>query len=281
MNILQTKIVLWSSRICLYSFIIWLISCIGIALTSPLCKWESLSQYVLYYHHTPRFFTYLSNVWMILFSLSFMILAIVWEEFSTPESKIISKIGGIFAILFAICSCLHYFVQISEVRFALNQDQLSGLEHFLQANPTSFSSSVNILGWTLFLGISCLCFSIESTLNKRSKWIKTGLLILAFSCLVGCFSFLVQVDILTFQCVNLGLGGGMILLLFFSFPGGHFNFKAILLVGFVLTPIIFFGLIKYLYADFKIPVLNEKGIEVRYLLSKTKQFFDYKEIHNF
>jgi len=137
---------------------------------------------------------------------------ITWEQFSEGDSKILSKIGAAFALLFAICSSIHYFTQISYVRFALNQGKTSGLEHFLQANPISFSSSVNILGWGLFLGLSCLFLYIESKVNKRSMGIKLGFLIVSVSSLFGCMSFLLQIDLLTFFFINLGLGGGIILL---------------------------------------------------------------------
>ncbi|MBP1673050.1 MAG: hypothetical protein H6Q25_865 [Bacteroidetes bacterium] len=212
MNTLKIKIALWSARICLLSFIIWIISFIGIALSSPLFIWSDLHQYLTFYNTYPQFFSYFAKIWMIFFSISFMVLILVWEAFSNPDSKILTKIGSVFAILFAICSSLHYFVQISSVRFALNSGNISGLDHFLQANPTSFSSSVNMLGWGLFLGLSNLFLYFESIANKRSKGIKLGFLIVSISCLLGCISFLAQIDLLTFLFINLGLGGGMILL---------------------------------------------------------------------
>lgn len=214
MNTLKINIALWSARICFLSFIIWIISFVGIAFTSPLFVWNDLEQYLIFYSTHSQFFAYFAKIWMILFSLSLLVLTLVWEEFSKPDSKILSKIGGAFALLFTLCSCIHYFVQISSVRFALNDRTLVGLEHFLQANPTSFSSSVNMLGWGVFLGLSSLFLFFESKLNQRSKGIKFGFLIVSMSCLLGCISFLVQINMLTFLFINLGLGGGMILLSF-------------------------------------------------------------------
>lgn len=212
MNTLKINIALWSARICFLSFIIWIISFVGIAFTSPLFLWSDLNQYLIFYSTHSQFFAYFAKIWMILFSLSFLVLILVWEEFSNPDSKILSKIGGAFALLFAICSSFHYFIQISSVRFALNNGKISGLEHFLQANPTSFSSSVNMLGWGLFLGLSSLFLFFESKLNQRSKGVRIGFLIVAISCLLGCLSYLLQIDTGTFLFINIGLGGGMILL---------------------------------------------------------------------
>ena len=214
MSTLKNNIALWSARICFLSFIIWIISFVGIAFTSPLFVWSDLNQYLIFYSSHSQFFAYFAKIWMILFSLSFLVLILVWQEFSSQNSKILSKIGGAFALLFAICSSFHYFIQISSVRFALNNGKISGLEHFLQANPTSFSSSVNMLGWGVFLGLSSLFLFFESKLNQRSKGITFGFLIVSMSCLLGCISFLVQINMLTFLFINLGLGGGMILLSF-------------------------------------------------------------------
>lgn len=212
MNTLKINIALWSARICLLSFLIWIISFIGIALSSPLFLWSDLEQYESYYVSHSQFFSYFAKIWMILFSLSFLVLILTWNEFSNQETKILTKIGSAFALLFAICSSIHYFSQISCVRFALNNGTTSGLEHFLQVNPTSFSSSVNMLGWGLFLGLSSLFLFFESKLNQRSKGVRIGFLIVAVSCILGCLCFLLQIDIGTFLFINIGLGGGMILL---------------------------------------------------------------------
>lgn len=211
MNTLKKNIALWSARICLLSFIIWIISFIGIALSSPLFLWSDLDKYLTFYKTYPQFFSYFAKFWMILFSISFLVLVLVWEEFSKPETKIVTKIASVFGILFVVCSSIHYFAQISSVRFAINSGNISGLDHFLQANPTSFSSSVNMLGWGLFLGLCNLFLYFESIANQRSKGVKLGLLIASVSSLFGCISFLLQIDLLTFLFINLGLGGGMIL----------------------------------------------------------------------
>ncbi len=212
MSTLKNNIALWSARICFLSFIIWIISFVGIAFTSPLFVWSDLDHYLIFYSSHSQFFAYFAKIWMILFSLSFLVLILVWQEFSSQNSKILSKIGGAFALLFAICSSFHYFIQISSVRFALNNGKISGLEHFLQANPTSFSSSVNMLGWGLFLGLSSLFLFFESKINRRSKGVRIGFLIVAVSCILGCFSYLLQINIGTFLFINIGLGGGIILL---------------------------------------------------------------------
>lgn len=197
---------LWSAIICLTAFIVWIISFTGIAIQSPLFYWTNMEDYIDYINRNSQFFQYVAKSFMIVFSLAYMILTIVFYEFITTERKILAKIAIVFSIMFALVSSIHYFVQISSVRFAIAENEYSGLEHFLQSNPTSFLSSVNILGWTLFLGLSTLFMYIGFISKSRTKGIRLGLLINAISCIFGGIGYLLQIDILTFVCLNLGIG---------------------------------------------------------------------------
>ena len=149
---------------------------------------------------------------MIIFSIGYLILTIVFSEFVTDERRILAKIAVVFSIMFAMASSIHYFVQISFVRFAIAENHYSGIEHFLQSNPGSYLSSVNMLGWTLFLGLSSLFMYIGLISKTDRKGIKIGLFINAISCFLGCFGYLFRIDLLIFVFMNLGIGLGFILL---------------------------------------------------------------------
>ncbi len=195
-----------SAIICLVSFIVWVISFIGIAIQSPLFYWTNVEDYIQYFYSNNQFFQYLAKTFMIIFSLAYMVLTMVLYEFVSIERRILSKIAVVFSLMFALLSSVHYFIQISSVRFAFEDKSYEGMEHFLQSNPTSFSSSVNMLGWTLFLGLSSLFLYSGLKTNPKAKGLKIGLLINAISCLFGGIGFIFQVDILTFIFMNLGIG---------------------------------------------------------------------------
>lgn len=197
---------LWSAIICLTAFIVWIIPFTGIAIQSPLFYWTNMEDYIDYINSNSQFFQYLAKSFMIIFSLAYMILTIVFYEFITTERKILAKIAIVFSIMFALVSSIHYFVQISSVRFAIAENEYSGLEHFLQSNPISFLSSVNVLGWTLFLGLSTLFMYLGFISTSGAKGIRLGLLISAISGIFGGIGHLFQIDILTFVCLNLGIG---------------------------------------------------------------------------
>lgn len=196
-----------SAIICLVSFVVWVISFIGIAVQSPLFYWTNIEDYIQYFNNNSQFFQYLAKTFMIIFCISYMILVMVLLEITDQERKILSKIAVVFSILFALLSSAHYFIQISSVRFALENNAYTGLEHFLQSNPLSFSSSLNMLGWTLFLGLSSLFLYSGLKNNSQAKGLKTGLLINTISCLFGGIGFIFHIDILTFIFMNIGIGG--------------------------------------------------------------------------
>ena len=202
---------LYAAIICLASFIIWIISFVGIALTSPLFFWSGLQDYVDYATTTPQFFQYLAKSFMILFSLAYLALIMVFREYTNDDRKLLGNLSLAFALMFALASAIFYFVQVSAVRFAIAESSYAGLEHFVQANPTSVLSSVNMLGWTLFLGLSSLFIYLALRPDKLTKAIRLGLLINTVSCLSAGIGYLFQIDLITFISINLGVGVAFIL----------------------------------------------------------------------
>ncbi len=203
---------LWSAIICLAAFIIWIIAFTGIAIQAPLFYWTNLEDYIVHVHAHSQFLPNLAKSFMILFSLGYLVLAMVFYEFTLPERKILARIALVFAIMFALLSSVHYFGQVSFVRFAIAKNEYAGLEHFLQANPVSFLSSVNMLGWTLFLGLSNLFLYVGLSHTTTSRGIRIGILINAVSCIFGGIGYLFQIDLLTFIFMNLGIGLGFMIM---------------------------------------------------------------------
>ncbi len=149
---------------------------------------------------------------MIVFSLAFMVLVFVFYEFTDTKRQILAKIAIAFSIMFALVSAVHYYIQISAIRFALLANTYSGLEHFLQSKPTSIISSVNMLGWTIFLGLSSLFIYLSFRPDIMTKAIRLGLLINTISCLLAGVGYLFQIDLITFIFINIGVGGAFLII---------------------------------------------------------------------
>lgn len=200
-----------SAIICLISMLIWIVSFIGIALLYPIFSWSNVQEYIFYVKTNNQSLQYLVKFFMIVFSLSYMVLILVLHEIVEEKNQILSKVGGVFSILFAMGTSVHYFVQITAVRFAISEDNVVGLQHIVQANPTSVLSSINMLSWTIMLGFSALFTFWSLGQKKGTIWIKKGLLVTSISCFLAGLGFLFQIDILTFLTINIGMGGGVLL----------------------------------------------------------------------
>jgi len=212
MNNISLKLGYWSAIISAATFVIWIISFVGIAVTSPLFTWTNLPDYLNYINSNSQFFQYLAKSFMIVFSIAFLLVMMSIGEFVEGERKVLAKSGIVFTILFSLFSSLHYFIQVSSVRWAISNENLEGLQHFLQADPQSFMVAANMLGWTLFLGLGSLFMSAALKGVTKLKIVRIVLLINGISCLAAGFGYITQIDIITFFFINLGVGAALLVL---------------------------------------------------------------------
>jgi len=57
-------------------------------------------------------------------------------------------------MIFLVLASAHYYIQWTTVRLGIENNMLECLEHFAQFSFNSPISAINIMGWTLFFGIS-------------------------------------------------------------------------------------------------------------------------------
>jgi hypothetical protein len=112
-------------------------------------------------------------------------------------------------------------VQISAVRLNLNRDTTDSLVQFIQAMPDSAMAAINMLGWTLFFGLSQLLLAPVFAVGRR-RLRRTLRAVMAFSgvnCLLGGVGYLLDNAISVGLTMNLIMGGCMLALsaLFASF----------------------------------------------------------------
>ena len=167
----------------------YLICFVGIASTSPLFYWTNLSDYKEFVNSNSHFFQYLAKSFMIVFAISYLVLLFCFYEFISADKKILARIGLVFGMFFSLLTSIHYFIQISAVRFAINNQQFEGIEHFLQANPISVMTSVVMLGWTVFFGLSSIFMYFALNRNSLNRTIKMSFLFNGISCLIAGFGF--------------------------------------------------------------------------------------------
>lgn len=214
MNKISIKIGYWTSVFLVVCFITWIISFIGIALTSPLFFWTNIDDFISYIQaNDSRFFQNLAYLFMLLVGPAYLLLLnSFYDVVDLVNEKSLVRISLLFGLAFAITSSINYFAQLSSVRLSINKGNLEGLEYFIQANPDSILASVAMLGWTFFLGLSSLFIFTIFKGDGLRKVLKIGFLVNGISCLLAGFGYVFQIDILTFLFINIGSGGALIII---------------------------------------------------------------------
>ena len=208
MKTLSYNIGFWSSILLTLSFVAWIVCFTGIALTSPLFYWTNLSDYIVYAQSYNQVFQNIAKAFMLILGPLYMLLINSYYDYA-EDKKVLVRISLLFATAFALLSSTHYFVQLSAVRLNILSGQINGLEHFVQANPYSVMTSIDMLGWTLFLGLSSFFIFPIFTGNRLNMVIRYAFIINGISCMLAGIGYLFKIDVLTFLFINLGVGGAI------------------------------------------------------------------------
>ena len=125
---------------------------------------------------------------------------------ATPGYEVFTRIAFSASVAFAVLSSVYYFVQLALAAAGPEGAESAGLEQILQLNPRAVFTAVNILGWTLFFAVACLCVG---PLFLRGSSGATALAVLllanAVVCLLGMAGYLWRVRVLNVLFFN-GMG---------------------------------------------------------------------------
>jgi hypothetical protein len=86
---------------------------------------------------------------------------------------------------------------------------VDGLVQVVQANPGSAVSAVNMLGWSLFLGLSSLFVAPIFSGSRLALVIKLAFLSNGIFCLLGGIGYVFGWLLLLFLSINIGMGGAV------------------------------------------------------------------------
>lgn len=206
MNRLPVQIGFWSALVCTLAFVAFAVCFVIVLATSPLFFWSGLADYLAYVQENGQFWPNLARLCMLVFGSAFVILLGAIHEYATDGKKILTRIGLSFGILFAATTGIHYFVQLTAVRLSIQQGQTSGLEQIVQGNPLSAVSAINMLGITLFLGLASLFLYPILDGGRTERVTRYAFLFNGIFCLLGFVSYILQINLLLFLTINLGMG---------------------------------------------------------------------------
>jgi len=200
----------WAAITAFLTFVVYTICFTAILLSAPLFTWTTLADYIAYVGEHGGLFRSLAQFAMLLFGVSFVVLLNSIQECANNEQKILIRISVGFGLLFAVTVGIHYFTQLSAVRLNLLGGQTEGLEHFVQANPYSILSAINMLGWTLFLGLASLFVAPVFSGARLERLIRSAFLLNAFFCLGGGIGYVEEIEWLVFVTITIGMGASVL-----------------------------------------------------------------------
>ena len=206
-NDLTLKLGFWSALLAAVTFVIYTLSFVGILLVSPLFTWTNMADYVTYVQTNPQIFKDIAQAAMLLFGPLLVIILNSIHELAPADKRMLTRLALSFGIMFALLTSMFYFVQLSTVRQSLLHGQPEGLEWFVQANPASVLLAINMLGWTLFLGLASLFISPVFTGGRLEAVIRYAFLVNGIVCLLGGISFVLNIPVLIFLFITFGMGG--------------------------------------------------------------------------
>jgi len=191
---LALKLGFWSAVTAFLTFVIYTVCFVAILRSSPLFTWTTLADYVAYVEAYGGVLRPLAQFSMLLFGLSFVVLLNSIHEYTRTERKILTRVSVGFGLLFAVTVGIHYFTQFSAVRLNVLEGRTEGLEHFVQANPYSILSAINMLGWTVFLGLASLFVAPVFSAAGLERLIRFALLLNGVFCLSGGIGYVWEIN---------------------------------------------------------------------------------------
>jgi len=210
----------FASLINLISVAIYTLSFFLIAKNGDLFFWTNLPEYIKFNQSNDQTFKYLAMLFMIVYGIGYLIALLCVEQNISKEKHFFTKTGILFALGFLITIGINYFIQLTAVRLQLNEGVTKGLEQLIMSNPISGVAAINMLGWTVFYGISSLFISFVFS-GKEQRFCKYSFFLNSVFMFLAFIAFTLQINQLLFFCMYIGLGGTMIgmstaLLLYFK-----------------------------------------------------------------
>jgi hypothetical protein len=207
---LAAKITFWAALLTAVTFLVFTVCFVVVYAQGPAPAWTGIAGYAAQAQSGNPFFKILAQASMLLFGPVYVIILNGLHALAPAGKKLLLRIAADFGLAFALLSSLHYFVQLTVVRWNVASGQLAGLEPFVQSNPTAFLLAANMLGWTLFFGLSALFAAFAFENAGLDRILRAALLVNGVSVLIGGVGFSLQNTLVVFLTMNFLMGGAIL-----------------------------------------------------------------------
>lgn len=209
MNGTALKLGFWSALLAAVTFLVFTVCFVAVFIVNPPFTWTDLAGYVDYVQHSNQTFKVVAQLSMLLFAPLYVILLNSIHELASEDKQVLSRLALVFGALFALLVGLFYFVQVTAVRWNVDRGTLQGIEQFIQSKPDAALAAANMLGWTLFFGLSSLFVAPVFTGRRLAGAIRVLFILNGIFCLLAGIGFVLDIALLVFVTINLGMGAAM------------------------------------------------------------------------
>lgn len=195
-------------------FVLYTVLFVGIMAAYPIPKFVDVPTLALGMDQTWYTLYTICQALMLLASPLFFVVFSALHEKAQPQKKFYARLALGFGTMFSVLSTTFYFTQLTQIPKSIERGAMIGLENFVQLNPSGFSTSFNLLAWTLFLGLASLFASCLFGEGKTDKRIRNLFIANGVLCLLGAIGYgfgIMALNILFFN----GMGLCVMLLAFY------------------------------------------------------------------
>jgi len=207
---LAARMGIWGAMAILVLFLGYTVLFTLIQFSGPSSTWTNLSDYVRSAHSSSQSLKMIAQAGMLLFGPAYLVIINSLYELAPDRKKGLLRLSLVFAAVFATLTGMHYFVQITAVPQQIASGQTTGLEQFLQANPYSGLAAINMLGWSLFFGVSSLLAAPLFSTGRLERTTRTFFIINGAACLLGGVGYVFVILPLVLICSTFLMGGAVI-----------------------------------------------------------------------
>lgn len=184
--------------------------CFTIVLTrNPIFTWTNMADYNAYVAAHPSVLRDLARLQVLLLGPCFVVMLNSIHEYAPAMYKPLTRISLMFGLAFALLTGVHYWVQLTTVRLAHAPGSTVGLEQIVQANPYGAIAAINMLGWTLFLGLASLAVAPVFRGGRLERVARWSFIVNGICCLLGGLGYVLPSIVLVFLTIDIGMGGAL------------------------------------------------------------------------
>ena len=196
----------WAAFTGIGAFLVFTVCFTIILFVNPPFQWTGLIDFAQYTRDNPQAFKYAGMFSMLVYGLAYVVLSLCARRDLPRDRRLYGDIAAAFALAFCVCIGVNYFVQLTATRLQLLQGYTEGLTQFTQSFPVSALSALNMLGWTVFYGLSTAFLHLAYKGSAECTALRRWCLLNSVFMLLSAIGYGSQWTFLLAVCMNAGLG---------------------------------------------------------------------------